>query len=329
MVKYKHMKNFDYRYICSDLLNSLTSKQKEIIIRRFGLRKAKKETLEVIGKDFSICRERVRQVQSASLEKISSKAEKYNEVFQAFVKYLKTFGGLRKEDFLLEELGKSGNENEVSFLLALKQPFKRINESNDFYSFWTIDKDSFDSAKKTINSLHSQLKKTKEPLTIKKLKANLKGKSLISALDISKKIEKNDQGLYGLSSWPEINPRGIKDRAYLVFKKTKKPLHFREVTELIENAHIQTVHNELIKDSRFVLVGRGTYALSEWGYSSGQVKDVISSILKQAQKALTKEEILEQVLKQRMVKQNTVLLNLNNKTRFVKDPKGRYKIKEV
>ena len=147
------MKNFDYRYICSDLLNSLTSKQKEIIIRRFGLRKAKKETLEAIGKDFGICRERVRQVQSASLEKINSKTEKYSDIFQTFTKHLKTFGSLRKEDFLLEELGGNEFKNEVSFLLALKQPFERVNESNNFHSFWTIDKDGFDSAKKTINSL--------------------------------------------------------------------------------------------------------------------------------------------------------------------------------
>ena len=46
-----------------------------------------------------------------------------------------------------------------------------------------------------------------------------------------------------------------------------------------KKAHVATTHNELIKDPRFVLVGRGLYALAEWGYMSGVVRDVIKKIL--------------------------------------------------
>ncbi len=148
-------------------------------------------------------------------------------------------------------------------------------------------------------------------------------------MEVSKKIQKNKEDLFGLKDWPEINPKGIKDRAYLVFKKIEKPLHFAEVANLIEGSQIQTVHNELIRDSRFVLVGRGIYALTEWGYYSGQVKDVISKVLKETGKPLTKEEVLERVLKQRLVKENTILLNLSNKNYFLRDPQGRYMVKEI
>jgi len=323
------MKNFDYKNICSDLLANLTSKQKEILIRRFGLRKSKKETLESIGQDFGVCRERVRQIQTASLNKAKQRAKKHDKVFQSFLQYLKSFGELKKEDILLKDLGGSDNKNEVSFLLSLKESFKRVNENNDFYSCWITNEKYFQSAKKSIDSLYNQLEKIKKPLSVKELKSSLKGKVLLSALEASKRIQQNEEGLYGLSIWPEINPRGIKDKAYLVFKKSNKPLHFREVTKLIDNSHVQTVHNELIKDSRFVLVGRGTYALSEWGYYPGQVKDVILSILKQAQRPLTKDELLKEVLKQRMVKENTVLLNLNNKNHFLRDHKGKYTTKEA
>jgi len=323
------MKNFDYKNICSDLLTNLTGKQKEILVRRFGLRKSKKETLEIIGQDFGVCRERIRQIQTAGLDKANQRIKKYDKVFQSFFEYLKSFGGLKKEDVLLKDLGGCDNRNEVSFLLSLKEPFKKVNESNDFYPCWITNEKYFKSTKKSVNSLCNQLKKTKKLLPAKKLKSFLKGKALLSALEISKKIEQNEEGFYGLSVWPEINPRGIKDKAYLVFKKNKKPLHFREVTKLIDNSHVQTVHNELIKDPRFVLVGRGTYALSEWGYYSGQVKDVILNILKKSQKPLTKDELLKEVLKQRMVKENTVLLNLNNKSYFLKDTEGRYIIKEA
>ncbi len=130
-----------------------------------------------------------------------------------------------------------------------------------------------------------------------------------------------------MKDWPEINPRNIKDKAYLVFKKEKRPLHFREVANLIgPDALPQTVHNELIKDQRFVLVGRGLYALKEWGYEEGDVKDVISKILRKVKKPLSKKEILSRVLKQRMVKENTVLINLQNRKHFIRKDDGRYQL---
>ena len=324
------MEKFNYQKICTDLISNLKEREKEVISRRFGLKEREKETLESVGRDFGICRERVRQIQKVSLDKIKPKTEKYQEVFSYFLNFLKDFGGLRKEDVLLDEFGCKEAYNEVYFLLSLKKPFQRFNEGDDFYSLWAIDKDSPLSAKKVIKSVFSQLKKVKEPLPLEKIKESSLGeKPLISYLEISKKIQKNEEGLYGLSEWPEINPRGIKDKAYLVFKKAGKPLHFSEVTGLVEGSHLQTVHNELIKDNRFVLVGRGIYALAEWGYYPGQVKDVIAKILEEAKKPLVKEEVLEKVLKQRLIKRNTVLLNLSNKEYFSKDPEGRYKIKEA
>jgi len=119
--------------------------------------------------------------------------------------------------------------------------------------------------------------------------------------------------LYGLREWPEVSPKGIKDKIYLLFKRTRKPLHFTEVANKIEGSLVQTVHNELIRDSRFVLIGRGIYALREWGYVEGDVKDVILNIFATENKPLTKEEILERVKKQRFIKENTVLMNLGNK----------------
>ena len=65
-------------------------------------------------------------------------------------------------------------------------------------------------------------------------------------------------------------------------------LNFREISEAINRtnfvgraAHPQTVHNELIKDPRFVLVGRGIYGLSEHGFKPGIAREIISQILKE------------------------------------------------
>ena len=112
-----------------------------------------------------------------------------------------------------------------------------------------------------------------------------------SFLETSKHIMQGYDRKWGLKEWPEVNPKGIKDKSYVVLKNTKKPLHFREVAALIAELQEalgitvkrvlpQTVHNELIKDKRFVLVGRGMYALHEWGYSTGTVIDVLQTLLR-------------------------------------------------
>ncbi len=107
-------------------------------------------------------------------------------------------------------------------------------------------------------------------------------------------------------------------------------MHFKEVAESIKNlfdkkAHVATTHNELIKDKRFVLVGRGLYALSEWGYLNGVVKDVIAKVLEK-HGPLTKDEIVDKVLKERYVKENTIMVNLQNAKHFKKDKQGKYSL---
>ena len=152
-------------------------------------------------------------------------------------------------------------------------------------------------------------------------------------LSVAREIKQNVGGKGGLSGWSDIKPRGTREKAYLVLKTAGKPLHFREIAELIDtyglqkkkHSHPQTVHNELIKDKRFVLVGRGIYALSDWGYKRGTVKEVITEILKSAGSPLSREEVLDRVLEIRQVKKSTVIINLN--TFFARIGKNAYTVK--
>ncbi len=323
--------NQNYTKICSNLLSDLPPRVKEVVSRRFGLESGERETLEAIGESFGITRERVRQIEGGGLGKMRPEIKNYQDIFQSFCDYFKKQGGLKRETDLLKDLGGAKNQAQVYFLLSLDKNFLRFGEGEDFYPLWTIDKNCLNLAQKTINTLFNKLKEIRKPLQFKELKAfqPIDEVVLASYLEISKKIQKNSENLFGLKDWPEINPRGIKDKAYLIFKKIGKPLHFTEVTKQINGALTQTVHNELIRDARFVLVGRGIYALSEWGYTPGQVKDVISMVLKESKKPLTKEEILNQVLKQRIVKENTILLNLSNKNYFLKNNQGKYTVREI
>lgn len=327
--------SFNYPKICRDLLSGLPQRQKEVLTRRFGLNNGERETLEAIGQGFSVTRERVRQIENDGLEKIKPKIKNYIDVFQHFRKYLQGYGGLRKEETIFNEIGSSKTKNQVFFLLTIGNDFERFNEDENFYSFWTIDQNSFEKAKKIIDSTSRELEKIGKPLAFKKLMSlpglnpKVSQNILSPCLEISKDIMRSEDGLLGLKDWPEVNPRGVKDKVYLVLKRENKPLHFTELARLVKGSLVQTVHNELIRDQRFVLAGRGVYVLREWGYEPGQVKDVILKILKEERKPLAKEEILRKVLKQRLVKENTVLLNLGNQKYFAKDSQGRFFASEV
>jgi DNA-directed RNA polymerase delta subunit len=128
-----------------------------------------------------------------------------------------------------------------------------------------------------------------------------------------------------------VNPKNIRDKIYVVLKENGKQMHFSEIAEAIKKSDFkrkavttQAIHNELIKDGRFVLIGRGIYALNEWGYKKGTVADIITEVIKEAGKPLHRDEIVKRVLKSRIVKETTVLLNLQGKSKFKRVAKATY-----
>ncbi len=329
---------FNYQEISNDLINHLPQRTRNVIERRFGLNKKvnnqanltkiKKEPLESIGKDYNITRERVRQIENDGIKKIKDKLKNHQKVYQVFNNKINEFGGFKREDIFLKSLGDSNHLNHIFFLLSVDDSFLRFSENLDFHSFWSKEATHFDDIKNIVGSFYNILNQNKKPVELQECDNLIpvsNSQKTISSLEISKHIHQSSEGLLGLKNWPEVNPRGIKDRAYLALKKEEKPLHFTSIAQLMEGPALsQTVHNELIKDSRFVLVGRGVYALREWGYEPGEVKDVIKRILEKSKKPLFKKEIIDKVMAQRMVKENTISQNLSNRKYFSRNSEGKY-----
>lgn len=147
---------------------------------------------------------------------------------------------------------------------------------------------------------------------------NLSNIILDSIMDIFLDIVKGEEKFIGLEKWKILNPATLKDKAIYVLKKNKEPLHFLDIATAIterfgEPVKTSTIHNELIRNKEFVLIGRGIYVLKEWGYKDGTVLDVILEIFKKAGVCLSTEEITERVLKVRQVKITTIYMNLQNK----------------
>ena len=325
------------------LLSALSDRSKEVMESRYGLGKnSERMTLEAIGKHYGITRERVRQIENHSIAAIR-KSKYYTEekaVFDELEQTIHSLGGVIVEQDFLDHISKDESvQNQINFLLVIGHPFKKIKEDDDFRHRWYVDEELSKNVHMSLKKVYENLKdEDLVPETemikafmehIKDLAEKFKNEEMIRRwLSISKKIGKNPLGEWGKSSSPNVSAKGMRDYAFLVIRKHGSPIHFKEVAKIIgevfkKKAHIATCHNELIKDPRFVLVGRGLYALTEWGYMSGVVKDVIRKILEK-HGPLTKEEIIDKVMKERYVKENTIAVNLQNPKYFKKNKEGKY-----
>jgi len=338
------MKTINYKQIYQKFTKGLSPKTKDIFDRRFGVAGGA-ETLESIGKSLGITRERVRQIEEAGFAYVrKNHQQELDAIFADFTNYFKDQGGFKREDKALEELGGKTQKPYVLFLLTMGDQFSKVCEKKDYHYFWANIPSAQEKVKSVLGSLVNGMQEVGKPISEKDFyatvasKQGLTPKATLSYLEVSKRIQPNQDNALGLTEWPEIKPRGVKDKAYLVFKKHNKPLHFTAVAGLIDKfnynlpnkkTYPQTVHNELIKDARFVLVGRGTYALAEWGYTPGTIKDIIAKVLKEKNEPMHKDEVVKLVLAQRIVAKNTVLMNLNNKSNFQKDENEKYFLRKT
>lgn len=337
--------SFKPKQVTKKLLSGLPARAKEVMIRRYGLgTKSERMTLEAIGEHYDITRERVRQIENSAISNIRKSKEFKEEksAFESLEKLLHEMGGIVAEDDFLNHISKDQSiQNHVNLMLVVGEAFRREKEDDEFTHRWYIDPELSRKVQDSLRKLYKNLKDEDlvpeaelidQFLThVKDVSEKYKNDEVLKRwLRISKKIDKNPLGEWGVSHSPNIRAKGIRDYAFLAMRRHGSPIHFKDIakiiTELFEKkAHPATTHNELIKDPRFVLVGRGLYALSEWGYLSGVVKDVIKKVLEK-NGPLTKDQIIEKVMKERYVKENTILVNLHNSKYFKKSKDGKYSL---
>ena len=329
------------------LLAVLPDRAREVIIKRYGLGKeTEKMTLDAIGKLYGITRERVRQIENYAINNIR-KSDVYKGETAAFAELeemLHSLGGIVVEDDFLGHVSKDkSTQNHINFILVIGDSFNKKKEDDDFKHRWHVNEELAKTVEESLKKLYTGLSNDDllpESEIINKFLNHLEGISekyknqeiIKRWLALSKNIGKNAIGEWGMAQSPNVKTKGMRDYAFLVIRKHGSPIHFKEVAKQItqvfkKKAHVATTHNELIKDPRFVLVGRGLYALKEWGYMSGVVKDVIKKILEK-HGPLTKNEIIDKVLKERYVKENTIMVNLQNQRFFKKDKDGKYKMSD-
>lgn len=340
--------------VITGLLKVLSSREEDIVVRRHGLHGKPSETLEFIGALYKVTRERVRQIESGAIAKIRKHHGTpaiVRPLADAIVSVLDHHGGIMREDMLFHHMlnvqedqhaARAATLFSLRYLLADR--VKSIPEQEEYFPAWQLHAAPLHLLQEVIDVAQHILEQQGKPLNATELvravqqtpfgqthEFQLPVDALLSYIDVSTKIRKNPYEEYGLASWGSVVPKRMSDKISMVLKREGKPLHFNDITRIINEtkfdhriAYAPTVHNELILNDAYVLVGRGIYALKEWGYKPGVVADILVDILRRNGTPMTREQLVAAVLEQRMVKRNTIHLALTNRKLFTKTPTNEY-----
>jgi hypothetical protein len=337
--------SFDLAAASQRILDAIErEREREIIARRFGLFD-RRETLEQIGELLGITRERVRQLEKAILLRLRAQASLGKlgggaEAERILIKHLHELGRVATLQTLAAAIGDSERgEAHVALLARILTGLTVIDENDQFRPAVAIAEYYDEKRVQTeVTAIVKEIAASGQPISAEELHTRLpkfEHPDHIKALASVSKQLATLGGVWGLNRWPLVNPKNIRDKIYVVLKDAEEPKHFSEIAEAIKDSSFrrkdvttQAIHNELIKDKRFVLIGRGIYALSEWGYKKGTVADVITEVLIKAGKPLHRDEIVKRVLKSRQVKETTILLNLQGKSQFKRVAKATYTLAE-
>ena len=346
--------NFEPNSILNLLFANLADRERDVIVHRYGLNENEAKTLEEIGKLFDVTRERIRQIENSTINKIRNHPEieaKLKPVENMIADILEEHGGVMREDSLYENILNYGTSRNIdraatSFIISklLNNKLEKIVKHGKMHDSWKLPTAEISFVEELIDDLIDILTEKSEPLLgksildrvqkrpiVDKYSGQINDKVINNVLDLTSKINNNPFGEWGLADWRSIKPKRMNDKIAIVMRKHGKPMHFTEIADKINDAKFDnkiaypaTIHNELILDDKYVLVGRGIYALKEWGYQPGVVVDVITSVMKESGGPMTKSEIVEKVLEKRMVKQSTIQLALMNKKRFKRVERNKY-----
>jgi hypothetical protein len=347
MAQAEAQKTLNTEQIVQDILSGIDrEREREIVARRFGLFD-RRETLEQIGEILGITRERVRQLEKSVVARLKSQAESSDlahakEVCESLTIYLSGHGEVaRVSDVSAAVTAENSrtDQSRVAFLATLCPELVVLEDDDRYYhAIGVASVRDAEALKADVAKLVAAVEKMGAPATIAEAAkaAHIDNEAQAAALASTSKSLATLNGRWGLVNWPTVNPKNIRDKIYVILKENGKHMHFNEIAESIKKSDFkrkdvttQAIHNELIKDKRFVLIGRGIYALKEWGYKKGTVADIISQVLREAGEPLHRDEIVRRVLKSRFVKETTILLNLQGKPQFKRVAKATYELDET
>ena len=317
-----------------------------VLVEKYGLVSWKAKPMQQIWKDFDMSRERIRQILNRSLVKVRRLLAQHPELendIKTAQAIVKKNGYLMEEKQLLEELkatNTSLNYNELLLILSSDYDLYYIHRNKRFQKFFYVEPVFEDLINDIHDTMYTLLKENKASLTedmlfykIKslfttKFQRNNSIKTVLGDDKFYKWIIKLSKLLYTLDwlvwleTYEDVNPRTMKLKIKHVLMKEWKALHFEEIAKKVkeyfqlDSIKVPTIHNELVKNKEFINVWMWTYWLNSWGYNWENTVEAIKTILKKAWRPMKTSEIAKEVLKERLVKEVTILLVLQKHSEF-------------
>ena len=340
-----------------DILIYCKPKERLVLMKKFGLNWEKWVPLQRIGKEYNLTRERIRQIETQALMRFRRLIvwnQTYMEVLQEAKKILDSHGGFLIEDALVSKLVNKNmfkftrqelklilvSDFDVSFLkrnkyinksfyleplyedlltkmvLFIQDYFSSRKNSQDLYEFVWLLKEDFAKDFKEISYLKNDL-------------------FYINFFESIRDMSVFD-GKIWLPTFEDVNPKTIKLKILYTMRRINKPVHYQELPSKIvewftqKAVKLNTIHNELVKNNDiFVNLWLWIYGLKERGYEWGQVKDILVRIFERNNRPMNVKELCKEMLKEKMVSPNTVMLNLQKyKDMFTRVEKGVYELKK-
>ncbi len=338
-----------------DILIYCKPKERLVLMKKFGLDGSKEIPLQRIGKEYSLTRERIRQIETQALmrfRRLIVGNDTYMEVLQEAKKVLDVHGGILCEDILISKLVNKNifkftkqelklilvSDFDVTYLkrnkylnkafyleplyedlltkmvLTIAAYFEKRAKSQDLYEFIGWMKENFAKDYKDVHYMKNDL-------------------FYVNFFESIREINVFD-GKIGLPTFPDVNPKTIKLKILYTMRRINKPVHYQELPSKImerfpaKAVKINTVHNELVKNNDlFVNLGLGIYGLKERWYEGGMVKEILVRIFEKNDRPMNVKELCKEMLKEKMVSPNTVMLNLQKyKEMFKRIEKGVYEL---
>ena len=328
--KAEELTRLDAISIVDSLFSELLDRERDILSRRFGLKGDKGETLEKIGSLHKLTRERVRQIESASikkikkLEKLESSVSLLKEVVQGL---LEEHGGLIRRDYLLDiltvisleingsdsgdkEVNRQSYRNHFNFLISklMNDDLELVDESEDFNPSFKKKNDNVDHLAGLAKDLMSKVDGLKKTLTTEEL------------LDLLKQLDSYSQNQGSFSRENSAD-----------FTTVFKSQIFPDKAEVINSNKIlyslmQAVKN--LEQNKY-----GEWGVAHWGEVKPKtVNDKIYLILKHAGAPLHFTDIAKKINEMKFDKKTANAATVHNELilddRYVLVSRGTYGLKE-
>ena len=326
-------------------------------MKKFWLWGQKWVPLQRIGQEYNLTRERIRQIETQALMRFRRLIvwnETYMSVLSEAKKILDAHGWILGEDVLVAKLINRNlfkfTKDELKLILVsdfdvtylkrnkllykafyieplfedlltkmaiyVNDYFEKRGKSEDMYEFIAKVKDEFSKEYKDVTYLKNDL-------------------FYVNFFSLIRNFSVFD-GKVGFDEFADVNPKTMKLKIYYIMKRINKPVHYQELPAKImdyfpnKSCKINTIHNELVKNNDlFVNLWLGRYGLKEWWYEWWVVKDILIRIFEKNDRPMAVKELCKEVLKEKMVSPNTVMLNLQKyKDAFERVDKWVYQMKK-